>query len=82
LDHFNIPYHAENLMIKKAKTKRSEENLIIYTDPDFPLRGDNIFASCGFYKTWQQFEKFNEGMKVLIVVPKINLPKSKRKKIK
>jgi hypothetical protein len=64
----------------KKKCTRSVENMIIYTDPDFPLTSENIYHSCLFYKSWQDFEKKNEGMQALIIIPKGNLPRSKRKK--
>lgn len=67
--------------VLKAKTKRSTENLIIYTDPSFPLASDNIFTTAEFYTSFQEFEKLNEGMKALVIVPKDSLPKSKKYKV-
>lgn len=66
----------------KKKCKQSVENLIIYTDPDYTLDSENIFNSARFYKSWQEFEKLNHGMQALIIIPKRDLPKSKRKKKK
>jgi hypothetical protein len=69
----------ETKRMEKA-TKRSIENMVIYTDPGFTLSAENVFHSFGFYRDVKHFERVNEGMKVLILIPKADLPKSKRKK--
>lgn len=66
----------------KTKTKRSLENLIIYTDPDFPLESDNVFHSYRYYKSISEFERLNKGMECLIIIPKGNLPRARKKKVK